>query len=260
MTKSLLGRRLVLAALAGAPWMLAGVAAADAAPLRSVAQSGAPVKYAPGNRRRPGLCTEILQAVGRIDTGLRFAGLELQAPLRRIERMLAGGEIDVFFCLLMSPERSRQWDYLPVPLYRVRHVVVQRADDPAEIAGTAELQAAGRRKPVLVAQGSALTQALARSQVAYSDVARSDLEALRMLALGRSDVVYGQDMALLPLLREPELAGRLRLGAAVFQEDTQYAVVARHVPAATAQRLTLALQALERDGSLRALAEKYRQP
>lgn len=262
MTNLLLGRRAALLALSLAPALLARAAepAATAASLRTIAQAGAPVKYAPGNVRRPGLCIEILQAVERIDPGLRFSGQELQAPLRRIERMLAGREIDVFFCLLSSPERSRQWDYLPVPLYRVRHVAVQRIDDTTELLGINELLAAGRRKPVLVAQGSLLAGALAQAKVPFSDVARSDLDALRMLALGRSDVVYGQDMTLVPLLREPELAGRLRVAPAVFQEDSQYAVVSKQLPASTVRRLTLALQALEREGVLRTLADKYRQP
>jgi polar amino acid transport system substrate-binding protein len=254
---SIVRRRL----LAGAG-LVACLPALQAQPpvLRTVAQSGALVKYSPQDHRRPGMCAEILRAVERIDPGLRFAGQQTHAPLRRIERMLAQGEIDVFFCLLNTPERSQQWDYLPVPLYRVRHVVVQRIDDRTELLDLADLLAAGRRKPVLVAQGSALTLPLLRSQVPFSDVARSDLEALRMLALGRSDVVYGQDMTLAPLLREPELAGRLRMSATVFQEDTQYAVVAKHVSAAVSQRLIQALQTLERDGFLRALAEKYRQP
>lgn len=256
------GRRTLLAALGLAPAWLARAAepAPLPPPLRTFAQSGALLKYAPGDARRPGLCAEILRAVERLDAGLHFSGDERQAPLRRIERMLAGGEIDVFFCLLKSPERSQRWNYLPVPLYPVRHVAVQRRDDPTELKGLNELLAAGRRKPVLVAQGSLLAGVLARAQVPYSDVARSDLEALRMLALGRSDVVYGQDMTLTPLLRAPELAGRLRLAPAVFHEEAQYVAVARHLPERLVQRLTQALQTLERDGTLRALTDKYRQP
>jgi ABC-type amino acid transport substrate-binding protein len=257
MSNRSLGRRALLS-LAMLGWPPLRAAAEPV--LRTVAQAGAPVKYAPGDARRPGICAEILEAVERLDPGLRFAGQDRATPLRRIERMLAGGEIDAFFCLLRSPERARHWDYLPVPLYRVRHVAVQRTEDAAELPDYAALRAIGRLKPVLVAQGSVLAQSLRREQVPYSDAARSDLDALRMLLLGRSDAVYGQDMTLLPLLREPGLAGRLRVGAAVFHEDTQYAVTARHLPPETARRLGRALETLEREGFLRSLGEKYRQP
>jgi ABC-type amino acid transport substrate-binding protein len=255
MTTAPLARRALIHVLAFAPLL---PARGQTQSVRTVGQSGAPVKYDPGNRRRPGLCLEVLRAVERVDPGLRFSGMEELAPLRRIERQLAQGEIDVFFCLINTPQRNRRWNYLSVPLYRVRHVVVQRRDDASELSGWPELRASGQRKPVLVAQGSALAQTLAEAQVPFSDVARADLDALRMLLLGRSDAVYGQDMTLLPLLREPELVGRLRLSPMVFQEDVQYVAVSRHVPAATVRRLQRALQTLESEGLLRALSEKYR--
>lgn len=249
-------RRAWLAALGLAPW----AALAQPAVLRTVAQSGAPVKYAPGDSSRPGICAEVVGAVERLDTGLRFEGQRRLTPLRRIERMLAQGEIDVFFCLLNSAERARQWDYLPVPLYRVRHVAVQRQNDPTTLRGIAELRGAGIDKPVLVAQGSVLAQTLTQARVPFSDAARSDLDALRMLMLGRSDVVYGQDMTLLPLLSLPEFAGRLRAAPVAFHEETQFAVVAKHLPPALTRRLLQALQTLEREGFLRDLAERYRHP
>jgi hypothetical protein len=228
--------------------------------LQTVQQSGSTAKYAqPGEpaAQLPGICMEILRAVERVDPGLRFTGLEVRAPLRRIERMLAQGDIDVFFCLLKSPERAQQWRYLPVPLYRIRHLVVQRADDPTELRGMADLVAAGTRKPVLVTQGTVLQQALSRAGVVTGE-APSEREALQMLLLGRADVVYGQDLNLLRNLRESGFADRLRLSPTVFAEDVQYATVSRQLPAEAEQRLTQALQTLERDGSLKLIADKYR--
>ncbi len=244
-----------------APSSLAASPVAPAEPalwLRTAAQAGAPAKYAESGHRRPGLCAELLQAVERSDPGLRFRGQDQFLPLRRVERMLGQQEIDVFFCLIRSAERQRQWDYLPVPLYRVRHRVVLRLEDRDEILGWPELRALSRRKPVLVAQGSVLAQTLAQAQVSYSEAPRGDAEALRMLLLGRSDAVYAQDMALAPLLEQPEFAGRLRLAEAVLQEDEQWVAVARGLPPAPRQRLLRALQTLEREGGLRALAERYR--
>ncbi len=237
--------------------LLPGIAAAQTT-LRTVLQSGAPVKYDPQQAARPGLCLELLRAVEALDPGLRFSGLNLQAPLRRIERMLEGGEIDVFFCLLDTPQRRRLADYLPVPLYTVRHWVVQRSEDARSISGYAELREAGQRKPVLVAQGSVLAQSLQAAGVPFSDVARSDVEALRMLALGRSDALYGQDMTLRPLLQGQGEGARFRVASGDFKVENHYAVVGRHLPEATASRLLRALQQLERSGKLAELQQKYR--
>jgi polar amino acid transport system substrate-binding protein len=248
-----------LATLCCALTLMAGAQAAEPPLLlRSAQQSGSIAKYAaPGEAQLPGLCMEILRAVERVDPGLRFTGLSLRAPLRRIERMLAAGEIDAFFCLLKSPERALQWRYLPVPLYRIRHMVVQRADDPTELRGLADLAAVGRNKPVLVTQGTLLQQTLERANV-QTGAAPSEREALQMLLMGRADAVYGQDVNLLRNLREAGLGERLRLSSTVFAEEVQYATVSTQLPAAAVQRLTLALQALERDGSLKALADKYK--
>lgn len=243
-----------------APSSLAASPVAPAEPLlslRTAAQAGAPAKYGGPSLRRPGLCAELLQAVERLDPGLRFSGQEQFLPLRRVQRMLGQQEIDVFFCLIRSAERQRQWDYLPVPLYRVRHRVVLRLEDRDEILGWPELRALSRRKPVLVAQGSVLAQTLAQAEVSYSEAPRGDAEALRMLLLGRGDAVYAQDMALTPLLEQPEFAGRLRLAPLVFQEEDQYVAVARGLPPAARQRLLRALQTLEREGRLRQLSERY---
>jgi ABC-type amino acid transport substrate-binding protein len=237
--------------------LLANAALAHAQQLRSIAQQGAPVKYAALDEQRPGLCRELALQVQRFDPQLSITGLDNEAPLRRVELMLERGEIDVFFCLIDTRERRRRFDFLSVPIYRVRHVVVQRADDPTLLADHRDLALAGRRKPVLVAQGSVLAQRLSRAGVPFSEAARNDIAALRMLLLGRSDAVYGQDMTLAPLLRLPEFEGRLRIGEAVFDEERQYVAVDRRLPGATRLRLETALAALERSGALRDLAQKY---
>ena len=239
--------------------LLTSALLAQAQQLRSIAQHGAPVKYAAVGDSQPGLCREVAQQVQRFDPQLRIAGLERDAPLRRVELLLERGEIDVFFCLIETPERRRRFDFLSVPIYQVRHRVVQRADDPAVLAHYDDLAAAGRRKPVLVAQGSVLAGRLVRAGVPVSEAAPSDIAALRMLLLGRSDAVYGQDMTLLPLLQLPEFAGRLRLGETVFDEERQLVAVDRRLPGATRLRLETALSALERKGLLRELVERYHQ-
>ena len=238
--------------------MLAMPARAQELTLRTVQQSGSTAKYDPdGGPLKPGLCMEILRAVEKADAGLRFSGLDQQVPLKRVERLLADGLVDAFFCLLKSPEREKQWRYVPVPLYTIRHVVVQRADDARNLDTLADLAALSRRKPVLVARGTVLARRLVAADVVIAEVG-SEREALQMLALGRADAIYGQDINLQRQVAENKLGDKLKFGRTVFQEESQFLAVRADLPASYEERLTQALRKLERDGLLRQLAEKYR--
>lgn len=242
-------------------WMVAflcqAVAAQDVS-LRTVQQSGSLIKYdAEAGTRGPGLCLEVLHAVERVDPGLHFTGLEQQVPLKRVERLLSEGQVDVFFCLLKSPEREKQWRYAPVPLYTIRHVIVQRADDPRQFGSLDDVAAASRQKPVLVMRGTVLSRHLARVGAVVTEVA-SEREALTMLALGRTDIVYGQDINLQRQVADAGLGGKLKLGGTAFQEEAQFLALRIGLPAVVEDRLTQALRKLEKDGMLRQLYDKYR--
>lgn len=252
-------RRRVLRVAAGLAVLLgASVSCAGELLLRTVGQSGAIAKYAEAAQPGlPGLCVEIAQALQQVDPEIRFSGLDSRVPARRIERMLAGGEIDAFFCMLRSPERELQWVYLQPPLYRVRHRVVQRVGDATELHSLDELRAVASRAPVLVSQGSPLEQRLQQAGVATA-FAPSEREAMRMLQLGRTDAVYGQDVSLLRLLADPSLAVGLRLAPHIFHEEDQWLVVSTRLPLESQHRLQRALSRLEREGVLRRLADRYR--
>ena len=243
-------------------WLLSALlslaAPAQELTLRTVQQAGSTVKYDPdGGPLKPGLCLEILRAVERLDPGLHFTGLDQQVPLKRVERLLADGLVDAFFCLLKSPEREKQWRYAPVPLYTIRHVVLQRADDPRNPDTLAELAAWSRRKPVLVMRGTALARRLVAADVSIAEVS-SEREALQMLALGRADAIYGQDINLQRHVAENKLGDKLKFGRTIFQEEPQFLALRADLPAAHEERLTQALRKLEKDGMLRQLTDKYR--
>lgn len=245
-------------------WLLSALlglnAQAQELTLRTVQQSGSLVKYDPdGGPLKPGLCLEILRAVEKQDPGLHFSGLEQQMPLKRVERLLADGGVDAFFCLLKSPEREKLWRFAPVPLYSIRPVVVQRADDPRHIDSLADLAALSRRLPVLVMRGTALARRLLAAHVAIAEVA-SEREALQMLTLRRADAIYGQDINLQRHVSETQLGGKLKIGRTAFQEEAQFLALRADLPPAYEERLTQALRKLERDGTLRQLTEKYRGP
>lgn len=238
--------------------LLCPAAPAQDLTLRTVQQDSSVIKYHPdGAPARPGLCLEVLRAVERTDPGLRFTGLEQVVPLKRVERLLADGLVDAFFCLLKSPEREKQWRYVPVPLYTVKQVVVQRADDARVVENLADLAALSQRKPVLVSRGTVLAKRLAAANVAIAEVS-SEREALLMLTLGRADAIYGQDINLQRHIADARLADKVTVSRTPFQEEAQYLAIRSDLPASYEDRLTQALRKLERDGTLKLIADKYR--
>ncbi|MBO9687738.1 substrate-binding periplasmic protein [Roseateles chitosanitabidus] len=226
--------------------------------LRSAAQAGVPVKYAFDDPQRPGLCAEIAAAVQRVDPDLRIEGLDQALPLRRLELMLGNGDLDVFFCLLNSEQRRAHMRFLPVPLYRVNHVVAMRAGDARMPKGWDELRKLARKEPLLLAQGTKLASTLQRADVAFTETARNDRDALMMLVRGRTAAVYGQDLNLRLAARSAGLDQQVRISTQVFEEDVQYAVVSRRLPDAVADRLTDRLKQLVASGEIARLAERYR--
>ena len=235
--------------------LLAGAATAQPLTLRAIQQAGSLVKYIPnGDPARPGLCREIMDAVVRTDPDIRFTGLEF-VPLKRIERMLRDGTTDVMFCLLNSPTRSTQWRYLPVPLYTVRHVVVQQRDNPRQIDRLSDLK--HLKRPVVVVRGTSLARFLLDADVPFTEVS-SESESVQMLALRRADYLYGQDVNLQYHIHTHRLEQQLKLGSTVFQEEAQYVVVRADLPEPIVERLTQVLRKLEREGTLRQIADRYR--
>lgn len=242
-------------AASGAP---PGVGATGPVTLRSAAQAGAPAKYASGDPQRPGLCGEIAAAVMHVDPDLHIEGLNQPVPLRRLELMLSNGDLDVFFCLLKSEHRHALMRYLPVPLYRISHVLAMRADDARTPRTWDELRAFSRRQPLLLAQGTKLASTLQEADVSFHESARSDKEALQMLVRGRAGAVYGQDFNLRQAARGAGLDTRVRIGPQVFEEETQYVVVSRQLPEAVVERLTDRLRQLSASGEIARMAERYR--
>lgn len=226
--------------------------------LRSAAQAGAPAKYGSGDPQRPGLCGEIASAVMRLDPELRIEGLDQPVPLRRLELMLGNGDLDVFFCLLKSEHRQTLMRYLPVPLYRVSHVLAMRTGDGPVPRNWDDLRALARQQPLLLAQGTKLAATLHDADIPFQESARSDREALQMLVRNRVAAVYGQDLNLRQAARHAGLEGQVRIGTQVFEEETQYVVVSRQLPETAVERLTDRLRQLGASGELARLAERYR--
>lgn len=225
--------------------------------LKTVAQDNSLAKYAIGDETQPGICREIAAAVTAIDPTLTFSGLDLQTPLTRIEKMLEQGSIDLFFCLLRNKKREAKFNYIDIPLYSVRHILLVKADDPIVIKEYADIRQLGDQGLVLVNFGSALVHDLNDAGVKNIASAKNDLQLIRMLDSGRGRFIYGQDLTIMEMLRRMKLKDRYRILPVTLKEENQYLAYRRGLSQDVVDKLEKLIRSLADSGKLQAIVSRY---
>ncbi len=250
----------VVPVLMTAGLMLASVKA-DASPvvLRTASQDNAVVKYNHADKSKPGICWEIMQKIEAADPSIAFSGIvEQEKPILRIESMLEKSEIDVYFCLVKSPEREARFNYVDVPLYLVKHVVAVKADDPVSVKNFEDIRKLGADGSVLVTWGSALTKVLKAENIKIDDGAKSDEQNFKKLLSSRARFFYGQDMTLSASIKNLKLENKVKILDTVFKEEPQYLTVSKSLDPAIVAKLKGHLERMQKSGELQRIAAKYK--
>jgi ABC-type amino acid transport substrate-binding protein len=258
------------AALAAFPAILGAIviplscatAAAPAAPaaiLRTAAQDNNAIKYNPKGRHK-GVCLDVLQAIERVQPGLRFTGQDRPMSLPRIESALADGQLDVFCALIRSQAREAKFDFIDVPVYVVRRKIAVRANDDVQVQTLDDIRKLGPDNVIIVAKGTAHEELLKRQPGLTLDAGSRDLDVnLRKLLHGRGRFLYHTENSLLHYIDMNKLGGKIRLLPAALKEDGMYFAVSRSLPAASADLLRRALQQLAERGELKKIYANYKE-
>src|SRR4051812_9671231 len=153
--------RFALSFIVGLSWCSALLCASQAhtvTEIRIPSQEGAEPKFiaAPAGRGLApvaGLCIDILRAIERVDSSIRFVGEQHWMPLPRIEARLATGAEDAACALQHTIDRDAQFVFLEPSLFPVDYVFVARVDDPVVVNGWNDLRALGPNSTILVNRG-----------------------------------------------------------------------------------------------------------
>jgi polar amino acid transport system substrate-binding protein len=252
-------RRTALQALASAAGLGASVPGqATDLVFQTAAQAGVPFKFDLKSPDKPGICIELAHALTKADPALRFEGLARELPLRRIEADLAGGQLDVFFALIQTPERAAV-RFLPQPvLYAVRHQVAVRANDAVDVQSLQDIRKLGNAGVIITTQGTAYPQYLDDFQGLMVDTSTShNGQALKMLLAGRGRFFYQGDSTLRNQIKADGLEAQVRILPTVFKVDEQLVAYAPALAAPKLQRLQKALEQLDKAGELARLRARY---
>ncbi len=231
---------------------------AHAVSIKTMSQDNSAIKFNPSNAEKPGICTEVVNYLTKKYSELQITGLDIHAPLARIEQGLESGQIDAFFCLLKSPERAAKFNFNETPIYKVNHIIITKADDKVEIKDMAALKSLSEQSPVMVAQGSALAKFLESQGVKVESSTKDEVANLNKLLLGRGRFYYAQDLSALASIHEGKLdLAKFRILPNSFKEEAQYVAFSKQATAATIQKISAAIDDMKKSGELDKIVSKY---
>lgn len=230
---------------------------AQALEIKTASQDNSLVKFNPAKPDMPGICWEVIKALQKANPDLKFSGLENASPLPRIEQALENGDMDLFVCLLKSPERAEKFIFNEIPIYKVKHVVLAKADEK-DLADMAALKAASEKDPVMVPQGSSLIKFLDAQGVKYDASSKDEVTSIKKLLAGRSRFAYGQDLSLIASIKESGVDPKLvKILSTVFKEEPQLVAFSKKTSPEVVKTVKAAIEKLEKSGEIAKIVAKY---
>jgi len=240
--------------------LLGGVGKALAAGwlLRTAVQEGSAPKYLVGPAGKDGaalsgLCPDILRAIERVDPEIRFEIDPTPTPLRRIEKSLQEGRLDVLCALLDTPRRQQIAHRLSTPVYAVRERLVALRPESLQPASFDELARLG----ALVATQAGASYADKLRQHGVSVDETDTVTALRNIVRRRVRYYYGNELTCVFYIKAGQLGAELGLVPGVMGETPSHFWAGRHLEAALIKRLDTALIKLKRNGTLERIYNRY---
>jgi len=224
--------------------------------LRTAAQEGAAPKYLidkAGSTAVGGLCPEILRAIEGVDPAIHFEVDPRPTPLRRIEKALQEGHLDVICALLETPRRHQIAHRLSTPVYSVRERLVALHDDATTINSFDDLARSGGL--VATQAGASYADKLRQHGVMVDE--SDTLVALRNIVRRRVRYYYGNELTCVYYIQAAQLGAQLSLVPGVLGETPSHFWAGRHLEPALVKRLDNALQKLKRNGSLDRIYKRY---
>lgn len=235
-------------------------AGAAAAELRTAAQVGTEPKFQtdPHTGVVGGICIDIMSAVERVDPSLRFVGGQRWQPLPRIYFALDHEMMDIACGLSHSAERDHKYQFVGPALFTLRYFLVARKDDPVEISNWDDVRKLGADGVILANRGFAGVTMLENAGMRLVDASAASPQLnVQKLVAHRGRLFFHRNPGLQALLDRTGYGDKVRILPTEMVRSQLYFVAGKHVAADAVERLRAALQTLEKNGELEAIARKW---
>ena len=226
---------------------------------KTAAQESTPKYYKSKNGTIKGINIDIMKAIEKVDSQIKFVGTQKFIPFKRIKKYLSNGELDVFFGLKKTEEREENYIYLDTPLYEVSYVLANRVDDNYKITSFNDIFTLPKNEIILSVSGTGASKFLySNCKVYLDDNAKNPTVLLKMLMKKRGRYAFYHDLGLLHIVKSNSLEDKIRILPTKYSTYSHYVAFSKKVPLVYIQRVRIALKKLEKNGTLKRIYETYR--
>ncbi|WP_374583819.1 substrate-binding periplasmic protein [Pseudoduganella sp.] len=252
------GQRLLLSILLALPFISPVANSAELAAVRVAAQSDSEPKFIAHGNLVSGICIDIFRAIENTDSGIKFIGEQSWMSLKRIEAMVAAGQLDAVCGLIRNEERAAAYRIPETPLFTVAYHFLVRADDQVNVKNLDEVRKLKNNGVILVNGGSgAVTFLKNAGNLKIDSLASSTARNIEKLLAGRGRFFYYRQPGLNSEIRKAGHEGKVRILPTVFDAQVFYMMLGPHMPKETEARLVQALARLNERGELKQIAERW---
>ncbi|MCE2595790.1 transporter substrate-binding domain-containing protein [Motilimonas cestriensis] len=234
--------------------LLASITSAQASIiLRTDAQDSPPKYYInETSGLMNGIGIDTILAIEALDPDIDIVGYEHFTPFARLFNELAIGQIDVFFGLIRSPNRLKQYVYIEPPIYYVSNILISRADDPANVATIAQLRAM-EDGIIGMPMGMAQVRELNILGLNVDKSSKTVAQTIRKMLHGRVRFVYGSEIELLTMIKQLGVMNQIKIQPLQGDLSGRYVGFSPKVPKQVIDRIRKRMEQLESNGTLQSI-------
>jgi len=232
--------------------------AGDLYVLRTAAQESFPKYYKLSENKMGGVCVDIIQAIEKVDSEIKFTGYQEFLPFKRLQVYLEKGQLDVFFGFKKTEKRTEKYHFLDVPLYEINYVVAVRADNKVKINALNDIRSLGEKGTILTVYGTAASNYLyEQGGLFIDDEAKTPLLALKKLIAQRGNFVFYHDLGLKSLIKKEKLEKQVAILPVSFLTYYHFAAFSKKMSAETIDQVKIAIEKLNENNELSRICSNY---
>ncbi|MDP1977166.1 MAG: transporter substrate-binding domain-containing protein [Undibacterium umbellatum] len=233
--------------------------------IRTAAQEASEPKYIAilnpqGKLAVGGMCVDIMRAMEKADSELRFVGDQIWQPRARIDAALNAGNIDVICGVQRIARNTSQYQFAPTPLFTVNYLLAVRADDTVSVGDWDDIRKLGNEGIILALRGFGIVDILTQmGGLKIDDTATSSISNLKKLLAGRGRFYCHRKPGIGLAIRQAGLEDKIRLLSKPQLTEKFYLGMAKTMSPELVRKIAAVLVLLEENGELRRIFERYQE-
>lgn len=203
-----------------------------------------------------GICIDTIRAIEQIEPSIKFVGDQNFIPMRRIEKELERGNLDVFFGFIRTKEREDKYIFIDIPIYYVKNILVSRKNDFIIIENLEEIKKLDNNL-ILMASGVAQARTLKEKGYNIDDNGKTLNANLNKLFTNRGRFIYQSEIEMLSAIKNENAEEKIRIHPIQSEKEGRYIAFSKNTPIDVLEKVTKAMKILRDNGELDRIFKIY---